>query len=240
MPATQITEEQLNLRALTNTAIARLAYKAGAKRISGLVYENMRGLILDFVRTICHDAVTLTKSAAKVTVQPQHVRMALDRNGRKIYAGMVKATSKCSPYSKRAKAPTTQGGAQRRWRPGTVALRKIKFHQKQSECVYLSKRAFSTLVRALDVDGVNTAGFRWSGAAMGLLQMATEAYAVETLRAALDVMASTRKKVTLTAGDLEIVRRLQTSMCGQIFRSSVPSLPSMSQSGYIGSVSPVL
>jgi histone H4 len=183
-------------RTLTKPAIARLAYKAGAKRISGLVYEEVRGTIVDFVNAIRQDAIIVTEYNKKKTVQPEHLLMALERNGRKIYGGGVVTSKKCQ-----SKVRTS---LERPRKSGAWALAQIKHYQKQSDCLLLAKTPFTEFVKDITEPPI-----RWSRAAMGLLQMATEEYAVETMRGALDVMALARKKPTLAKVDMEMVKRLK-------------------------------
>ena len=49
------------IKGITKPAIRRLARRGGVKRISGLVYEETRSVLKEFLEKIIHDAVTYTE-----------------------------------------------------------------------------------------------------------------------------------------------------------------------------------
>ena len=86
---------------ITKPAIRRLARRGGVKRISGLIYEETRGVLkifLENVRSLClfpflflnrlqviRDSVTYTEHAKRKTVTALDVVYALKRSGRTLY-----------------------------------------------------------------------------------------------------------------------------------------------------------
>ena len=50
-----------NIQGITKPAIRRLARRGGVKRISGLIYEETRGVLKVFLEAIVRDAVTYTE-----------------------------------------------------------------------------------------------------------------------------------------------------------------------------------
>ena len=94
-----------NIQGITKPAIRRLARRGGVKRISGLIYEETRGvlkvsffrgsqtfpcftniLILQvFLENVIRDAVTYTEHAKRKTVTAMDVVYALKRQGRTLY-----------------------------------------------------------------------------------------------------------------------------------------------------------
>ena len=50
-----------NIQGITKPAIRRLARRGGVKRISGLIYEETRGVLKVFLENVIRDAVTYTK-----------------------------------------------------------------------------------------------------------------------------------------------------------------------------------
>lgn len=74
-----------NIQGITKPAIKRLARRGGVKRISGLVYEETRGVLRVFLESIIKDAVTYTEHARRKTVTAMDVVYALKRQGRQIY-----------------------------------------------------------------------------------------------------------------------------------------------------------
>lgn len=73
------------IKGITKPAIRRLARRAGVKRISGLVYDDIRQALKTFLTNIIHDAVTYTEHARRKTVTVQDVILALKRQGRTLY-----------------------------------------------------------------------------------------------------------------------------------------------------------
>jgi histone H4 len=86
---------------ITKPAIRRLARRGGVKRISGLIYEETRGVLKIFLENVSHprqpqsfvltyskvirDSVTYTEHAKRKTVTSLDVVYALKRSGRTLY-----------------------------------------------------------------------------------------------------------------------------------------------------------
>ena len=74
-----------NIQGITKPAIRRLARRGGVKRISGLIYEETRGVMKVFLENVIRDAVTYTEHAKRKTVTALDVVYALKRQGRTLY-----------------------------------------------------------------------------------------------------------------------------------------------------------
>jgi len=74
-----------NIQGITKPAIRRLARRGGVKRISGLIYEERRGVLKVFLENVDRDAVTYTEHAKRKTVTAMDVVYALKRQGRTLY-----------------------------------------------------------------------------------------------------------------------------------------------------------
>lgn len=92
-----------NIQGITKPAIRRLARRGGVKRISGLIYEETRGVLKIFLESESHlaasavllliffrldvirDSVTYTEHAKRKTVTALDVVYALKRSGRTLY-----------------------------------------------------------------------------------------------------------------------------------------------------------
>merc|ERR1712018_93217 len=59
-----------NIPGITKPAIRRLARRGGVKRISGLIYEETRGVLKVFLENVIRDAVTYTEHAKRKPLQP--------------------------------------------------------------------------------------------------------------------------------------------------------------------------
>ena len=74
-----------NIQGITKPAIRRLARRGGVKRISGLMYEETRGTLRNFLESTIKDAVTYTEHARRKTVTALDVVYALKRQGKTLY-----------------------------------------------------------------------------------------------------------------------------------------------------------
>nr|XP_018626204.1 uncharacterized protein LOC104095884 [Nicotiana tomentosiformis] len=74
-----------NIQGITKPAIRRLARRGGVKRISGLIYEETRGVLKIFLENVIRDAVTYTEHARRKTVTAMDVVYSLKRQGRTLY-----------------------------------------------------------------------------------------------------------------------------------------------------------
>src|SRR5687768_16129797 len=74
-----------NIQGVTKPAIRRLARRGGVKRISGLVYEETRGVLRAFLENVIRDSVSYCEYAKRKTVTAMDVVYALKRQGRTLY-----------------------------------------------------------------------------------------------------------------------------------------------------------
>ena len=74
-----------SIHGITKPAIRRLARRGGVKRISGLIYEETRGVLKVFLENVIRDAVTYTEHARRKTVTSMDVVYALKRQGKTLY-----------------------------------------------------------------------------------------------------------------------------------------------------------
>jgi len=65
------------IHGITKPAIRRLARRSGVKRISGLIYEETRGVLKLFFEYVIRDAVTYTEHGKRKTVTAMDVVYAL-------------------------------------------------------------------------------------------------------------------------------------------------------------------
>ena len=74
-----------NIQGITKPAIRCLARSGGVKRISGLIYEETRGVLKVFLENVIRDVVTYTEHAKRKAVTAMDVVYALKRQGRTLY-----------------------------------------------------------------------------------------------------------------------------------------------------------
>ena len=107
-----------NIQGITKPAIRRLARRGGVKRISGLIYEETRGVLKVFLENVIRDAVTYTEHAKRKTVTAMDVVYALKRQGRTLYGfgGWSRHQLRQTSTSKKKQKGPFQGRPQTRWR----------------------------------------------------------------------------------------------------------------------------
>ena len=74
-----------NINGVTKGSIRRLSRRGGVKRISGLIYEETRGVLKVFLENVIRDSVTYTEHARRKTVTAMDVVYALKRQGKTLY-----------------------------------------------------------------------------------------------------------------------------------------------------------
>ena len=65
--------------------IRRLARRGGVKRISGLVYDETRLVLRNFLHTLLRDAISYTDHAKRKPVTAMDVVYAFKRQGKSLY-----------------------------------------------------------------------------------------------------------------------------------------------------------
>jgi len=74
-----------NIQGITKPAIRRLARRGGVKRISGLVYEETRVVLKQFLEKLIHNSVLYMEHAKRKTVTASDVVYALKQQGMTLY-----------------------------------------------------------------------------------------------------------------------------------------------------------
>lgn len=203
-----------NIQGITKPAIARVAQRAGVKRISALVYEEFRGVMKIYMEDLLRDIITITEHDRRRTVKDTDLEAALQIRGQYLGAGANPNTSKtfdtCKsrPRGKGKKADAEEGGEKKahRFRPGTVALRDIRYQQKHSDCFALPKANFDRLTREIGQDFHDE--LRFSGDFMELFQLVVENYLVELMNAA-NLCAIHADRQTIMPKDIQLARRIR-------------------------------
>ena len=74
-----------NATGVTRGSIRRLARRGGVKRMSGLIFDEVRAVLKSFVEKVVSNAVSYTEYARKRTVTCAAVVQALKREGKMLY-----------------------------------------------------------------------------------------------------------------------------------------------------------
>jgi len=186
-----------NIQGVTAPAIRRLAHTAGVKKISGLIYEEIRGVIKSYLEKVIRDSVTYTEHARRKTVTVADVAAALARQGRPILVGSPHITKQC-----KVKRTKGSGGAGKS-RPGTAALNNIRYYQKQSHCLHIPFLPFERVVREIAQDFKTN--LRFQKDAIILLQHSVESYIVGLLQDT-NMAAIHANRTGITPRDIHLAR----------------------------------
>lgn len=74
-----------SIQGITKPAIRRLARRGGVRRMSGLIYEETRGVLRVFLENIMRDAASYMEHARRLKITSMDVVYALKRQGRTLY-----------------------------------------------------------------------------------------------------------------------------------------------------------
>jgi histone H3 len=207
-----------SIRGITSPAIRRILRRAGVKRIGKTIYEEIRGILKVRCEDTVKDMVAFTEHARRKTVQLEDLEAALDIKGISLAAGLnenAKHTASLQSCNARGKSGTSHASSSEkgeqtekkphRFRPGTVALREIRRHQKNSDCLAFPKLNFERLIREIAQDYKDD--LRFSEGVIDLLQLTTETYLIELCENA-NRCAIHANRETVYAGDLQLVRTI--------------------------------
>ena len=194
-----------NIQGVTKGAIQRLAHVAGVKRISGLVYEEIRGVLKVYLENVLRNAILYTEHSRRRTVSVEDVEAALNRH--EPSGGAIRGKPKAKPCPKHGYGFSFGVGQKpHRFLPGTVAIRKIRFYQRQSRCLHIGMLPFQRLVREIGQD--YKTDLRFSKEAVILLQYAAEHYLSSLLEDA-NLGAIHAKRQKIEPKDIQLARRIR-------------------------------
>jgi histone H4 len=91
---------------ITKPAVRRLLRRAGVKRISTLIYDEVRNKTKSFLENVVRDAVTYTEHARRKTITVEDVLHSLKRRSMTLYSGFSEPT-RFGP-SKRKRNPKSE------------------------------------------------------------------------------------------------------------------------------------
>ena len=206
-----------NIQCITKPALQRLCHRAGIKRISDDIYEALRLNIKAYMEEILKKVVVFTEREQRRTVKVKDLEAALNMIGIYLAAGLNNNTNKSKTFqscnsvgksgpTKKTVAKSEQEGdgvkKPHRFRPGTKAIRSIRYQQKFSECLSIPKINFERLVREICQDYKED--LRFSEGVFELLQLVVEEYIVVLCKKAYNC-AIHAERTTIKAKDILLV-----------------------------------
>jgi len=203
-----------NIQGITKNALARLLHRAGVKRISGLVYEDLRQRLKLRLEDICRTAVGFTEHERRKTVMDKDIYATAEQMGETLVVGInKKAKSATSSFHKGPSTSHTVGSSQpsnpnakpHKFKPGTVALREIRRQQK-STGLLIPKANFERIVREVTQD--YHTDMRFQKEAILLIQVWVEDYIVHISEGA-NLLAIHAGRETVQPKDVQLVMFLR-------------------------------
>lgn len=144
----------------------------------------------------------------------ERIRRALSNKKARQRAFSSKAVEIYNPKAARKKAkpskrPSGTGGVKKphRFRPGTVALREIRYYQKSTDLL-IRKLPFQRLTREIAQEQTKESQTKFQGSALLAIQEAAEAYLTDILSEA-NLYAMHAKRVTLMPKDVVLAKRVR-------------------------------
>jgi len=198
-----------NIQGITKNAIKKLAYKAGVKSLSSLMYEEVRYILKLHLDKTIKTAVTLMEYDRRRRVQTNDVQNALKLLNRTPYHRNCTQTTK--KYCPR-KPPGICAGKivnypkQRRTKKGVLALRNIRHHQKQGNCLIFPRVPFRLFIREIGQE--YKTGLQFSPEALDMIQTDAEYYLIDTLSAAQLSTIHAKRKMVMPK-DIQMTRRVR-------------------------------
>ena len=198
-----------NIQGITKSAIRRLAQRGGVKRMSGLIYEEIRGITKVVMEALLKDAVIYMESARRITVQEGDIAAALSSAGLpKMWKSPKKKHVRRRERGRVGEEVEVEQMRPRRphrFKPGTRALMDIRKYQKTTDLL-IPKLPFQRLTREIAQDFKTD--LRFSEDALLLCQAAVENYLIELFEDA-NLCAISAHRVTVQANDLQLARRIR-------------------------------
>ncbi len=188
-----------NIQGITKPALVRLARKAGVKRISGMIYEELRGVLKVYLEDLIRFTITSVEYNRRKTLQLRDVMFGLEQIGL-LYGGLATKSCGVKPAKK------TTSGKKHKFKPGTVSLQEIRYYQKQGGCLTIPRASFARLVKEIAQDWMDELRFSKDG--ILAIQVATEDYMIKLLADA-NLSAIHRGHSTIAPKDIQLARRIR-------------------------------
>jgi len=198
-----------NIQGITKPVILRIAHRGGAKSLSGLMYEETRGVLKVFLEELLRLATLSMQHARRSTYQVKDLNFALNVNNRYLMAGVdsnSKNTSSLQACKLRKRAEKEPGKQRRRAKAGTNAIREIRYAQKNSDCLLIPHLPFRRLLMEIAQDFVTE--YRVSDAFTRLTQLVVEDYLTGLYEDAT-LAAIHAGRVKIMPKDIQLARRIR-------------------------------
>lgn len=193
-----------NIQGITKPFIRRINLVAGGNSLSGLVYEETRGILKVFLEDVLRATITVTDHMRRRTVQSQDVRTAAVATGMFSMPEVDRTGGSNKMKEQVVSSGKTESGKSR-FKRNTIARRKIQKYQSLSGGFLGQAQPFQRLIREIAQEFKHD--LRFSKQTIATIQMMCEKMLVQLFTAANHIVKTDMRKV-LTARDLEMARRM--------------------------------
>lgn len=215
------------IEGISRPALQRIMRRAGIKRISESTYGELRNVMTHYMKSIIRDMVIFVEHNERKTVQIKDLKASLEMNNIQLAADLNPSSKKnnalqsCqsvgkSGPSKRSKEPASAPESvpssrtkPYRFRPGTGAIRAIKYQQKNSDCLSFPKANFDRYTRELTREShQGDDDLRFSDGVLDLFQLVVEDYLVDLCSDAYNLTLFAERD-TIQPKDIHLARKLR-------------------------------
>lgn len=175
--------------------LQKIAYKAGATRVSSDVYDHVRAVGERYLKSIVKYTIIYCEHENKKIISEDHAIHGIEHVG---FSGMYRASGdvkKCKTSHKKK------------------LITRIKEYQGQHDCVTLAKATIAHQIKTLGED--YAPGFKWSKDAIINIHFALEYALYKLLFSALKVTINA-KRITMLGSDIDLTIDLITTNCKNI------------------------
>lgn len=190
-----------NINGVTEPAIARLCHLAGVLRISKSVYAEVRLRLQGLLELILEKSILLMEADRRKTLLERDARKAFELCGIDLAVGVNDDIKRAHEH----KSSPKKEGTTHKFKAGTVAMRDIKYQQKNSDTYFIPKAVFDRLLHELSQEYRDE--IRIADDAKMLIQIGIERNLVVLLKAAYSICAA-KNQPTLKVREIELARSI--------------------------------
>lgn len=172
-----------SIQGITKPAIQRLAYTAGVTSMSGIIFEEIRGVLKVEMENILSKAATILSYLRKVTIDEYIITSCISPK-------MWSIDPKAKSCGSKRKSPSKS--RRKKKSPGLEALSKVRFYQSRSDCLNIPMLPFARLAKEIVQDFMSDV--RFSKKALIILQYSMENYLVRIFKKALMLAIHANRK----------------------------------------------
>jgi histone H4 len=200
-----------NSKVLMNKpTIKRLSERAGIKSLSKEVYEDVRGLLRQFLEYVISKSIIIAQYRKHKTLERKDLVLALKVQNRypqyKYLIAEADLSVKTTTSFKTCKLEKRKS-RKTKAKPGSLAIHNIKYNQTHSDCLMFPKETFKNLIREIVTENISLEKLKIRKNYLFILQFVAEKLIVDVLRKAGMVVVQS-KRVECMHKDFELTLKM--------------------------------